>query len=113
MLMLALAALRTLPISRAPLVAENLALRQQLAVLHRRAPRPRLRARDRALWVILRRMWTGWQDVLVLVQRATVIGWHREGLRLYASTMIDHHAALTPKSWLGVGPAARSLFMTA
>ena len=33
----------------AALVAENLALRQQLAVLRRTTPRPRLRLRDR--WI--------------------------------------------------------------
>jgi hypothetical protein len=55
MLTLGLAALRALLISRLSLVAENLALRQQVAVLHRRCPRPRLRVRDRAFWVILSR----------------------------------------------------------
>ena len=39
--------------SRAALAAENLALRHQLGVLQRSAKRPRLRARDRALWVWL------------------------------------------------------------
>jgi hypothetical protein len=38
---------RTLFVSRAVLIAENLALRQQLAVLLRDKPRPRLRLRDR------------------------------------------------------------------
>jgi len=33
--------------SRADLIAENLCLRQQLIVLHRRTPRPRLRDGDR------------------------------------------------------------------
>jgi len=42
--------------SRANLVVENLALRRQLAVLRRRTPRPRLRAVDRAFWVILSRL---------------------------------------------------------
>ena len=42
--------------SRANLVVENLALRQQLAVLRRRTPRPRLGPVDRAFWVILSRL---------------------------------------------------------
>ena len=46
--------------SRRDLVLENLALRQQLAVLTVRQPRPRLAARDRVFWVILRRFWSDW-----------------------------------------------------
>src|SRR5882724_10199992 len=45
------AAVRTLFCSRADLVLENLALRQQLAILARRRPRRRLCALDRAFWV--------------------------------------------------------------
>jgi putative transposase len=64
---------------RASLVAENLALRQQLAVLRRTTPRPRLRPIDRAFWVLLSRVWSRWTDVLAIVQPATVIVWHRRG----------------------------------
>ena len=39
--------------TRRALVLENLALRHQLAVLQRTAPRPRLRTADRLLWVLL------------------------------------------------------------
>jgi transposase InsO family protein len=70
-----LAALRT----RAILVAENLVLRQQLAILRRATPRPRLRPIDRAFWVIVSRLWSRWADCLAIVQPATVIGWHRRG----------------------------------
>ena len=38
--------------SRRDLVLENLALRQQLAVLGGAAPRPRLASHDRVFWVI-------------------------------------------------------------
>ena len=37
--------------SRLELAAENLALRQQLAILQRTARRPKLRQRDRIFWV--------------------------------------------------------------
>ena len=62
--------------SRSSLIAENLALRQQLAVLHARR-RPRLRPVDRAFWVVLSRVWSRWADVLAIVRPATVIEWHR------------------------------------
>jgi len=38
---------------RSQLALENLALRQQLAALRRKAPRPRLRCADRSFWVSL------------------------------------------------------------
>ena len=68
---------------RASLVAENLALRQQLVALRRESPRPRLRRRDRVLWVLLRRIWPGWRDALILVKPDTVARWHRHGWRLF------------------------------
>jgi putative transposase len=77
------ALLRGLLASRSALMAENLALRQQLTVMHRSARRPRLRRRDRVFWVWLSRLWKNWRSCLVVVKPATVIGWHRQGFRLY------------------------------
>ena len=48
--------LRTLLRDRAELTAENLALRQQLAVLERQSKRPRLRKRERIFWAWLSRV---------------------------------------------------------
>ena len=45
----------------ATLAAENLALRQQLIVLHRSVKRPKLRNRDRIFWILLSRLWKQWQ----------------------------------------------------
>lgn len=70
-------------VSRFSLAAENLALRQQLAVYQRKIKRPKLRKRDRLFWVCLSRLWSGWRSPLVLVQPATVVKWHRAGFRLY------------------------------
>src|SRR5215469_9988375 len=42
--------------SRADLILENLALRQQLLALHAQRPRPRLGSLDRLFWVTLRRL---------------------------------------------------------
>jgi transposase InsO family protein len=69
--------------ARAALAAENLALRQQLAVLQRSSPRPRLKDRDRRFWLWLRWLWSGWRSALVIVSPATVIRWHRLGFRYY------------------------------
>ena len=44
---------RGLLVERAALAAENLALRQQLAVLRQSVKRPRMRPRDRVFWVWL------------------------------------------------------------
>ena len=74
---------RALLSSRASLLAENLALRQQLAVLHRNTKRPKLRNSDRIFWVWLSRFWKGWRSVLLIVQPQTVVKWHRQGFRLY------------------------------
>jgi hypothetical protein len=41
--------------SRRDLLIENLALRQQLAVLKRKHPRPKLLAVDRIFWRLIRR----------------------------------------------------------
>jgi hypothetical protein len=64
-------------------VLENLALRHQLAVLQRTAPRPRLRPSDRVFWVLLARLWHGWAEVVAIVQPETVIRWQRTGFRLF------------------------------
>jgi putative transposase len=62
------------------LVLENLALRQQLAALHR-TTRCRLRARDRLFWMALARSWRNWRTALIVVQPDTVVRWHRDWLR--------------------------------
>ena len=44
------------------LAAENLALRQQLAMYHRSEPKPKLQDRDRRFWILLVRLWSGWRS---------------------------------------------------
>src|ERR1700736_4364318 len=68
---------------RRSLLFENLVLRQQLAVLKRRHPRPRLDLVDKLFWVAIRRFWCGWQQSLIAVTPETVVRWHRGGFRLY------------------------------
>ena len=62
---------------------ESLAIRQQLAVLNRKTPRPRLQPCDRWFWVLISSFWPNWRDALAIVKPATVIGWHRKGFRLF------------------------------
>src|SRR5262245_9505337 len=69
--------------SRYNLGLEILALRQQLGILKRKIPRPRLRSQDRIFWILLRRLWPAWSNVLVIVKPETVVGWHRAGFRLF------------------------------
>ena len=64
------------------LVLENLALRQQLAVLQRSVKRPRLRPRDRAFWVVLSRVWSNCRSALTIVKPDTVVRWHRKAFWL-------------------------------
>ena len=60
---------------------ENLALRQQLAVLTRRRARLPLRPRDRLFWILLASAWREWRTALLIVQPDTVLRWHRHWLR--------------------------------
>jgi putative transposase len=75
--------LRALLRHRLTLAAENLALRQQLATLHRSVPKPRLHDHDRRFWILLARLWPGWRSALLIVAPATVVRWHRQGFRYY------------------------------
>ena len=83
LLELVIALLRVAVRDRGGLVAENLLLRQQLAVLTRqRRPRRRLRTRDKLFWLLVRAVWRDWRRHLLLVRPETVVGWHRERWRL-------------------------------
>jgi hypothetical protein len=78
-----LSAVRVFFRSRHDTALEILALRQQVAVLKRKRPRPRLNPWDRLFWTTLRRVWSRWTDVLIVVKPETVVGWHRAGFRLF------------------------------
>src|SRR5439155_1074586 len=65
------------------LVPENLALRQQLALLRRRSKRPRFGRLDRLFWIWLSQRWARWRETLNVVRPETVIRWHRQGFRAF------------------------------
>ncbi|MBN1654042.1 MAG: helix-turn-helix domain-containing protein [Deltaproteobacteria bacterium] len=78
------AVLRAVLRGKQALVLENLALRQQLGVYLRKEKRPpRLKDRDRIFWVLLLKIWDGWKSSLVIAKPDTVIGWHRQGFKLF------------------------------
>ena len=78
-----IAAARGLFRSRTDIALEILALRQQVAVLKRKRPRPRLSPLDRLFWTVLRTTWSHWRDALVIVKPETFLRWHREAFRLF------------------------------
>src|SRR5467141_3316897 len=80
-----LGALRAALRTRTDLTLENLALRQQLALLRRRSKRPQFGRFDRPFWVWLSNWWPGWREALHLVRPETVIRWHRQGFRAFWS----------------------------
>jgi putative transposase len=89
--------LRLLPVliagfsrSRRDLLLENLALRQQLIALKRKYPRPQVAVSDKLFWVLLRRLWAGWKQALIIVQPETVVRWHRAGFKLYWGWLSRH-----------------------
>ena len=82
-LTLAVALARALFGSRLELLAENLALRQQLAIFKQKRPRPRIAPGDRFFWVLLRRVWRNWANALIVVKPETVVGWQRQGFKLF------------------------------
>jgi len=69
--------------SKINLIAENIALRQQLSVYKRRNKRPHLTRFDRLFWIFLSKIWRNWKVALTIVQPETVIAWHRKAFRLF------------------------------
>jgi hypothetical protein len=63
-----IAYLRAFFVPRHKLVLEAVALRQQLAVVKRKQPHPKLDPHDRWFWIVLRRLWDRWSEALIIVQ---------------------------------------------
>jgi hypothetical protein len=72
--------------SRTALRAENLALRHQLNVLHRRSPkRPVFSNLDRLIFIYLYQIAPPVLNALRIVEPETILRWHRVGFRLFGS----------------------------
>ena len=68
---------------RGELMLENLALRQQLAMLKRLHPRVRPSKADRLFWIVFYRSISSWRSLLHVLHPDTVIRWHRIAFRYY------------------------------
>lgn len=75
--------IRSLFKSECQLALENLALRQQVAMLRRSVKRPRVSTADRLFWILFSRHVDGWRKILHALHPDTVVRWHRRGFRLY------------------------------
>lgn len=69
--------------SRHQLILENLALRQQVAMLRQSVKKPRPSVADKFFWIVLSRYVDGWRKILCSLHPDTVVRWHRQGFRFY------------------------------
>ena len=75
---------------RHELVLENLALRQQLAMLKRTSKRVQPSGGDRFFWIAFSRYFEGWRQLLLALHPDTVVRWHRAGFRRYWTRKSRH-----------------------
>jgi len=68
---------RALSQHRSDLALENLALRRQLAVLHRTRKRPRFQMMVQAFELTFSRTWKGCDSALLVVRPGTALRWRR------------------------------------
>ena len=59
------------------LVLENVALRKQLALLNSRIPKIRTKPIERWYFILFSKLFSKWQDIIVIVQPKTVLAWHK------------------------------------
>jgi hypothetical protein len=67
--------IRAFFLPRHQLALEAAALHQQLAVFKRKQTQPRLHRIDRRFWNVLRRVYSGWAEALIIVKPETVVSW--------------------------------------
>ena len=84
------ALVRKLFADRTDLPADNLALRQQLAILIRKGQRPRLNDIDRTFWAAMKDQFENWAGALNIVKPDTVVLWHRDTFRRHWAKRSAH-----------------------
>lgn len=82
--------------SRRQLALENLALRQQLAMLRPSVKRAKASPADRLFWVLFAKYVKGWRAMLQALNPDTVVRWHRAGFRHYWRWRSRHRAVGRP-----------------
>lgn len=58
-------------------------LRKQINILMRRQKRPLVHNKDRLFFVLLSRLYTGWEKAFLLFQTDTLIRWHKQEFKLF------------------------------
>ena len=104
------ALVRKLFADRVDLAAENLALRQQLAVLSRRTQRPRLNDIDRAFWAVMKDQVESWAGLSSAENRTSDVSeaWHSStSMSLELSSFGDQCATPGLRMSFGKGHPAR------
>ena len=99
----ALAFLRAILCSRAVLSARLLAVESQLAackhqINSKKRPRPRFTASFRLLWIVLSKSLDKWEDLVYLMQPATVKKWHTMAFRYFWRWMSHRKGGRPPIS---------------
>ena len=69
--------------SKQNLILENLMLRQQLNIYKRKDKKPKIENVDRMILVWISKLFDNWKSALVVVKASTMIGWHKQGFKLY------------------------------
>jgi hypothetical protein len=72
-----LAIIRSWVQSKARNSAEILSLQHQLSVYKRQSARPKIEIFDKLIFILLRKIFGGWKESLIIVSPDTVIKWHR------------------------------------
>ena len=68
---------------RRDLALENMALRQQLAVLQRNTKRPPFTDGDRLFWALYLKVTDGWQKVLLIARPRTILDWQKNRFKKF------------------------------
>lgn len=69
--------------SRGELVLENAMVRQQIMILRRQSPHPKLTTLDRLRLLVAAAVLPTWRRALAIVQPETILRWHRLGFRMF------------------------------
>ena len=68
---------------KANLIAENISLRQQLAIYKRKHKRIRITNTDRLFWILMSKIWAKWKSALIIVKPETVVRWHKNLFKIF------------------------------